>query len=623
MDARSRVRAIVLLALVTVSGLMLVPTFVGSGDGQGEESLPEWYTKLFSKKMVLGLDLQGGILLNYSVQVETALERKTVQRAGNIEVDLEKERKIKVKAKPGKDGDLKIRIEFASEADTDKLDANFMAQFLPGYQVVETDGNAVIIDMTDDAVKEFQDSAIAQAKETIERRINAFGVAESSITKRGENQLVIQLPGVKEEDIKAAKSKLAQTGQLHFQIVDRTDAQGKFYGELQKRAPKSAEWPEELKTQGVRVDHKIATSGLSARSTSRAVLEFMAKGLVDDEHLIGFEQIYVNPKDPNLNQITNLSKEQEDAVSKLREEDVDFANESVVKAYELVYMFKKAGMSGENVEDAQVGFDQFNKPEVNMTFARVDADKFYEMTKAHTNELMAIMIDEMVFSAPNIKEPIGGGRVRIELGNSGSQALKEANALVAVLKSGALQAPLKKEYESAVGPSLGADSVEAGKLSMIIGFGLVVLFMFIYYRGAGFVADIALLLNVLFVLAGLTMFGATLTLPGIAGIVLTVGMAVDANVLIFERIREELRLGKSVRAAIDAGYEKAFTAILDANVTTGIAAVVLYQFGSGPVRGFAVTLGIGIICSMYTALVVTRLIFEKMYGGGNAQKMSI
>ena len=239
MDARSRVRAIVLLALVTVSGLMLVPTFVGSGDGQGEESLPEWYTKLFSKKMVLGLDLQGGILLNYSVQVETALERKTVQRAGNIEVDLEKERKIKVKAKPGKDGDLKIRIEFASEADTDKLDANFMAQFLPGYQVVETDGNAVIIDMTDDAVKEFQDSAIAQAKETIERRINAFGVAESSITKRGENQLVIQLPGVKEEDIKAAKSKLAQTGQLHFQIVDRTDAQGKFYGELQKRAPKA------------------------------------------------------------------------------------------------------------------------------------------------------------------------------------------------------------------------------------------------------------------------------------------------------------------------------------------------------------------------------------------------
>jgi preprotein translocase subunit SecD len=286
-------------------------------------------------------------------------------------------------------------------------------------------------------------------------------------------------------------------------------------------------------------------------------------------------------------------------------------------------MLSKGGMSGENVEDASVGYDQFNKPEVNMTFARVDAEKFFDMTKVHTKELMAIMIDEMVYSAPRIKEPIGGGRVRIELGNSGNQALKEASALVAVLKSGALQAPLKKEYESAVGPSLGADSVEAGKLSMIVGFLLVVIFMIVYYKASGFVADIALFLNVLFVLAGLTAFGATLTLPGIAGIVLTVGMAVDANVLIFERIREELRLGRSVRASIDAGYEKAFTAIIDANVTTGIAAIVLYQFGSGPIRGFAVTLGIGILCSMYTALIVTRLVFEKIYGGGDAKRMSI
>ena len=237
---------------------------------------------------------------------------------------------------------------------------------------------------------------------------------------------------------------------------------------------------------------------------------------------------------------------------------------------------------------------------------------------------MAIMIDEVVYSAPRIKEPIPGGRVRIELGSAGNQALKEANALVAVLKSGALQAPLRKQYDSQVGPTLGADSVEAGKLSMMIGFILVVIFMGIYYKVSGLVADVALFLNVLFVMAGLTMFGATLTLPGIAGIVLTVGMAVDANVLIFERIREEIRLGQSVRAAIDAGYEKAFTAILDANVTTGIAAIVLYQFGSGPIRGFAVTLGIGIVCSMYTALVVTRLIFDKFYGGeGEQKRMSI
>jgi preprotein translocase subunit SecD len=569
--------------------------------------------------MTLGLDLQGGVLLNYSVQVETALERKTTQRAGNIEVDLAKERKVKVKATPGKGKDLSIRVAFPTDDDTDKLDADFMARYLPNYQVMGTDGMVVTITMTDQAKKEFQDSAIEQAIETIERRINAFGVAESSITRRGDTQLVVQLPGVKEEDIKAAKSKLAQTGQLHFQIVDRTAKQGEFYTAIGKKKPVTDKWPAELEKVGVTSKHRVAVGSTYARSTSREILEYMAEGLVDDEHLIGFEQIFVNPKDSSLEPVSNLNKEQERRLSKVKSENVDFDKEPFVKAYSLYFMLSKGGMSGENVEDASVGYDQFNKPEVNMTFARVDAEKFFDMTKVHTKELMAIMIDEMVYSAPRIKEPIGGGRVRIELGNSGNQALKEASALVAVLKSGALQAPLKKEYESAVGPSLGADSVEAGKLSMIVGFLLVVIFMIVYYKASGFVADIALFLNVLFVLAGLTAFGATLTLPGIAGIVLTVGMAVDANVLIFERIREELRLGRSVRASIDAGYEKAFTAIIDANVTTGIAAIVLYQFGSGPIRGFAVTLGIGILCSMYTALIVTRLVFEKIYGGGDAK----
>ena len=257
-------------------------------------------------------------------------------------------------------------------------------------------------------------------------------------------------------------------------------------------------------------------------------------------------------------------------------------------------MYGKIGMSGENVEDASVGYDEFNRPEVYMRFAQVDADKFFEMTKENTKELMAIMIDEMVYSAPRIKEPIGGGRVRIELGSAGRQALKEANALVAVLKSGALQAPLEKRADNAVGPTLGADSVEAGKISIIVGLVLVILFMLVYYKKAGAVADLALVLNLLFVMAGLTMFGATLTLPGIAGIVLTVGMAVDANVLIFERIREEIRDGKGVRQSINAGYEKAFTAILDANERPA-SQRLCHQFGSGPIRGFAVTLGIGIV----------------------------
>ena len=332
----------------------------------------------------------------------------------------------------------------------------------------------------------------------------------------------------------------------------------------------------------------------------------------------------MNPNDPSLRTFDALSADQEQILRRQSSRsDMSISEMEVVRGYRLFFMFKKAGMGGENVTDARVNYDQFGKPEVNMTFAKVDADKFYEMTKKYEKKAMAIMIDEMVMSAPVIQGPIPGGRVRITLGG-GRQVLKEANALTAVLKSGALQAPLTNEYDSQVGPSLGADSIEAGKTAITWGLLLVIIFMVVYYRGAGFVADIALVLNVVFVLGALTMFDATLTLPGIAGIVLTVGMAVDANVLIFERIREELRAGSSVRQAIDAGYEKAFSAILDANVTTGLAAIVLYQFGSGPIRGFAVTLGIGILCSVYTALVVTRLLFDRMYGrGAEPRTMSI
>jgi preprotein translocase subunit SecD len=198
------------------------------------------------------------------------------------------------------------------------------------------------------------------------------------------------------------------------------------------------------------------------------------------------------------------------------------------------------------------------------------------------------------------------------MGGGGNTVLKEAQAFAAVLKSGALQAPLRQLYSSQVGPTLGKDSIEAGKTSIIIGFVFVIIFMLVYYRMRGAVANVALLLNLLFIAAGLALFGATLTLPGIAGIVLTVGMAVDANVLIFERMKEEERK-RNATEAFAAGYEKAWSAILDANITTGIAAIVLYQFGTGPIKGFAVTLGLGIISSMYTAIVVTRLIFEYLY----------
>ena len=626
MGQRNTSRAIVLLTLVAVSICMLVPTVVSIGNiGGGIESLPKWYTKIFKQKMNLGLDLQGGILLQYKVQVDKALERKAVQVAATIEDRLLEEAKVKAVASPrtgvGLEADelTTIDVVFESEESADVLGPSFLRKHLPDYSVSRSSGKERTIQMRSEAIQAFRRDSVEQAIETIERRINLQGVAESTVSKRGETNVVVQLPGIKEEDYASKKATLAQTGVLHFQIVDDNPSGAKFFEELGKRKPTEETWPE-----GIDKAHTVVVGDGFARSTSRELLEHMAKGLVDREHLIGFEEIFVNPQDPTLRIITSLNKQQEqDLRRQSARKAVPLKEMELVRGYKLWFMFKKAGMGGENVIDAAVGYDQFGKPEVNMTFAKVDADQFYEMTKKYTKEAMAIMIDEMVKSAPVIQGPIPGGNVRITLGG-GSQVLKEAQELAVVLKSGALQAPLTNEYDSQVGPSLGADSISAGQTAIVWGLSLVILFMLIYYRGSGFVADIALILNVVFVLAGLTMFGATLTLPGIAGIVLTVGMAVDANVLIFERIREELRSGRSVRQAIDAGYEKAFSAILDANVTTGLAAIVLYQFGSGPIRGFAVTLGIGIVCSMYTALVVTRLIFERMYGrGAEPRTMSI
>lgn len=642
MAGRNTTRALVLFGLVAISVLMLVPTIAdfmskpGVGpDGQpvpAESVLPEWYTDIFGQKLVLGLDLQGGIHLQYKVDVEQALKRKAIQVAGTIETQLKAEREIEVEATTNAeavdiDAITTVRVTFPDAGSTDRLDEEFVRKHIPNYEVAGVDGNVVTLVMSDAAIEDFQTGAVEQAIETIERRINAFGVAESTISKRGDTELVVQLPGIKEEDFAAAKGKLSQTGQLRFQIVDRTAAQGQFYQAVAARRPTESNWPADL--DATFKIHKVAAGGTLLRSTSRELLEYMVAGQFDDDHLIGYEQIFAKVGDPNLEPVTGLPELQEDQVRRLAGNAVELDKamgdpDVVVPAYEAWFLYRKAGMSGENVTDASVGYDQFNKPVVQMAFDQVDADKFYEMTKQYTKELMAIMIDEVVYSAPRIKEPIPGGRVQIEMGAAGNQAFKEATALVAVLKSGALQAPLRKLYDTQVGPSLGADSIAAGRTSIIVGFCAVVLFMTIYYRLSGLVANVALLLNVLFMLAGMTAFGATLTLPGIAGIVLTVGMAVDANVLIFERIREELRLGKSVRTAIELGYQKAFSAIFDGNVTTAIAAAVLYQFGTGPIRGFAVTLGIGLISSMYTALIVTRLIYDRTYGRGpEPTRMSI
>lgn len=330
-----------------------------------------------------------------------------------------------------------------------------------------------------------------------------------------------------------------------------------------------------------------------------ALLEFK---LVDEEHDLnnaldgnmptGSEVLYEEQFDPDTNRTTKVP-----------------------------YLIKRTTLlTGANLKDARVQIDaQYNEPYVSLEFDRKGGRIFERITGENVQKRLAIVLDNNVYSAPVIQEKIAGGQARI----TGRFSTEEARDLAIVLRAGALPAPVKILEERTVGPSLGSDSIRWGIISMLVGGCLVVIFMIIYYRLSGIIADTALLVNILIMTAGLAGFGATLTLPGIAGFILTIGIAVDANVLIFERIREELRLGKTPRAAVDAGFDRAALTILDANITTLIAALVLFQFGTGPVKGFAVTLSLGVIASLFTSLVLSRSIFNYLLTRKKVAQLSI
>lgn len=280
------------------------------------------------------------------------------------------------------------------------------------------------------------------------------------------------------------------------------------------------------------------------------------------------------------------------------------------REYRVPYLVKKRVMlTGDVLSDARVSIGQFNDPYVSITFDSRGGQEFERITAENVKKRMAIVLDNTIYSAPVIQERIGGGRAQI----TGTFTTQEANDLAIVLRAGALPAPLKIMQDLTVGPSLGQDSIDKGIRATLIAGAMVILFMIVYYRLSGAIADFALILNLVCLMGALSALNATLTLPGIAGIVLTIGMGVDSNVLIFERIREELRSGKAVRTAIDAGYDKALLTIIDSHVTTLITGVALFLFGTGPIKGFAVTLCLGIAINLFTALVGTKVIFDLWY----------
>ncbi|HET7275782.1 MAG TPA: protein translocase subunit SecD [Longimicrobiaceae bacterium] len=476
--------------------------------------------------------------------------------------------------------------------------------------------------------------AIDRALKIIRTRVNQLGVAEPAIQKVGDDRIVVELPGASEEDQQRAKDVIEKTAFLQFQIVEPL-------AELQSIMPRIDR----------AVEDALGSEALDAEAPATGVDALFEPAAADsasgDTTLAGalFEPAAgdsaqadsVTSARPFSTMLLPMGIRQgaNEAVAEfyVAEEDVAAVQRALAlpevqrllpRGSEFVWGFEAEGdgpvpgmrplyllevrpmMTGEYLEDAQAQRDpQFGQPEVTFEISRRGGRIFERATGDHIGDAMAIVLDDRVFSAPNIEGQIStSGRITM-----GGSTIEEARDLALVLRAGALPVPIHIVEERTIGPSLGSDSIQQGQIAGIIGIVLVVLIMIGYYRFAGFMAVIALAFYLLFVLGSLASINAALTLPGIAGIVLSIGMAVDANVLIFERIREELDLGRSPRIAVSEGFSNALSAIVDGQLTTLITAFVLFQFGTGPVQGFAVTLAIGIVASLFTAIFVTRTFF--------------
>lgn len=316
-----------------------------------------------------------------------------------------------------------------------------------------------------------------------------------------------------------------------------------------------------------------------------------------------------------------VKREAQTSLEQVADDEIVIAGDRAKDGDRIPYyvLVKKPLLTGRSLTSANTAFDGMGKIAVAFSFNAEGAEKFYNITRQHVNDQLAIVLDNRVKSAPRIQEPIPGGRGQI----TGNFSDEEANKLAIILRSGSLPAPIRMAGGSLIGPSLGQDSIARGVRSAVWGAGLVFLFMLLAYKRAGIIADLGLAFNILMLLACLALIGANLTLPGIAGIALTLGMAVDANVLIFERIKEEIRAGKTVRAAIESGFERAFITIWDSNLTTLATLATLYYYGTGPIKGFATTISIGIVISLFTAVWVCRAIFDVVIGERSLQKLSI
>jgi protein-export membrane protein SecD len=495
-------------------------------------------------------------------------------------------------------------------------------------------GMHVVLEIDKTAIDEGDlDNTMNKAETVIRNRIDKFGVAEPLIQKQGNDRLVVQLAGVKDEQ--RAKELLGRMALLEFRLLKEGDEFRQLIATIDESLHveireltadlEAEEFERELEEAAMDSD----TTGLrdemeSELSRGRSLLSMITFIPLGSGERVHENSMVVGKYSLAVKEILALADERgiiPPDVQVLWDYNVGEGRDDT---FQYIYLSeRKPQLTGKHIKSASVTFgldpDYPNMPGVRMEMNRVGRSLFAKATGENIGRRLAIVLDDNVHSAPNILEKIRSATASI----TGSFEPDAAKALAVVIEAGALPAPLIFAEERTVGPSLGRDSISAGVRAAIIGLVAVAIFMVIYYQLSGLLAILALVLNLIIVLAALGGMRGTLTLPGIAGIILTIGMAVDANVLIFERVREEIGLGKTVRRAIKDGYSRAFYTILDANVTTLIAAGVLYQFGTGPIRGFAVTLSIGILASMFTAIIVTRTVFDGITSVRSIGKLSI
>ena len=582
-----------------------------------------------TKAIKQGLDLKGGMYIVLEVDLPTLIENIAINKDGKLSSIFDK---------------IRADISISPEADFFDLFSEYVEKnqlkLSRYYYDYGSSSDDILNSLNDEA-----EDAINRVLEILQNRIDQFGVAEPTIQKQGNQRIIVELAGVQNSE--RARSLLESTALLEFYLVKDVTTTNELMikiDQILKKDKSVASVAKELKSQ-----ETVSDDASSEQAVSVSELFGGVQSTDEADSAIVDEDIFAErPFSSLLRSLGNsigVPEKNTFAIKKLIEkaevqerlasmgsnflfghkaEEYVLTDGSVERMYALYLLDDQAELTGGVVEEAKAnlgpqGTTSAGQPIVNLSMNSDGARKWAIMTGSNVGRQVAIVLDKKVHMAPNIREKISGGGTLIE----GFANIDEAKDIAIVLRAGALPAPVEIIEERVVGPSLGAESVKSGTLSVLIGLFIVLVFMILYYRTAGTIADFALVWNIVLVLAILASLQATLTLPGIAGLILTVGMSIDANVIIFERIREELDKGKTAKAAIDGGYNRALTTIIDANMTTLIAALVLWQFGTGPIRGFATVLFWGILISMFTAIFVTRTIFNAYVNRKGFSKLSI